>query len=142
MSQSKRKLIRQYVMGLLENAQTPANGNVYPHRGQLLDEHLVPCYLVHTPEEEGEPRNVGKPRTYLRSMTLEVAAAAINQPADRVEDALDDMAQAAEETILADTTLGGLAGDVVYRGVKPQIGRGGMVLPGIINIHFEVSYYS
>ena len=142
MAVSKRKLIRQYAQNLLTEGDTPAEGRVYPHRGQLTDRHQTPCYLVHTPEEEAEPRNKGMNRLYLRELVLEVAAIAIDTPELELEDALDDMAQAAEELLLADLTMGGLTGDVFYLETKPQLGPGGAVLPGACRVRFVAHYYT
>ncbi len=95
-------------MAALMAAATPAEHRVHAHRGEVLDEHLPPCYLVHAPEERAAPLNAGQPRAYRRELVVEVLAVATDNLAP--ENLLDDLARAAEEAILADPGLGGLAG--------------------------------
>lgn len=133
-----RKVIRKKVATVLNAAASVTSlATVIESRYSPLWESELPLVLVYVDGENSEKINES-PREYQRDIRLgfEIVAEAL----DGVEDTLDDIAEAVEQVIFADETLGGTASDSMLKSVDIEFRTQAQKTVGALLIGFAVPY--
>ena len=113
-----RKLLRAAVVRLLKDASTGAGDNVFPSRVRSLwPGEELPCLCVYTLNDPATVLEVSPPR-YKRSVDLAVEC--IVKMDEGWDDATDDLADAVERVLIANSelTAGGVFFSLTLSGVE------------------------
>lgn len=127
-----REAIATAVTGLTTTAARVHQSRVYPLRAADL-----PCLLIATNSEEVEPLTVHAPPLLDRRLTVTVRGVAV-ATAD-LDDTLDGIA-AEVETVLGNTTLGGLAKGVLLTSIEVDLDDAIEKPVGIVTLSYRVDY--
>lgn len=135
---AERKAIRQAVAALLVG-KTAANARVFATRAfPLWDQDELPAILVYTETEDSSVFDAA-PKRYKR--TVRVAIQCVVRADAALDDALDDMAEAVENQIALDDTLGGLASDCRVTQIEMTVLGEGEQSVGACRIMVDVDYF-
>lgn len=133
---SERKAIRLAVATLL-TGKTAAGSRVFTSRSDPLFMDELPCLLVYTKSDSGQILE-NAPRNYQRTLTLGIEL--VTDTGTNLPDAADDLADAVEQLIYADKSLGGQVEDTVYKSTECEEGAKGEKLVAACRLLFDVTY--
>lgn len=114
----KRHEIREYIKTMLTNVHDEVGDKVYSNRVTAYFKSELPCISIFTRDEEAKPRNMAASQ-YIRNMSLVIEIhAASNEDLDLK---LDEIAEAIEQTIAADSNFGGLATSTLLQSTEIEL---------------------
>lgn len=106
--ESERKKIRKRVEKLLKDAKIPKVGqDVFSQRSVPTEHESLPVILLY-PRNESIERNDHSPKTYQRTLNLEIEIQTTHDTDDLLADELDELAQAVEDVMEESNDLEGL----------------------------------
>ncbi|MBG3875500.1 hypothetical protein FVW20_00275 [Desulfovibrio oxamicus] len=131
-----RKQITKAVEALLKAALPTVEGRVYRSRVRHIQSKRLPAIGVYGLKEALDAKDTSPPR-YTRDLTLAVEVVANGEGMD---DTLNDLADAVEDALVADPTLGGLVQDLEMRGIEISLAEKGDELVGCARVDAGVWY--
>jgi hypothetical protein len=141
---NRRKTIRAAVVQAIKDAAIDGIGDrVYGNRVRRIWASKVPCILVYTRTEGGEPDSI-TPNGYLRRLSLAVEV--IWKANAELDDRLDEVAEAIEAVISTSEDeslpLGGAVADIEYRGTELDLSRDAEDQLGAARLLYEAKYFT
>lgn len=130
-----RKILRAYVASIL-NGNTPAGANVFPGRTDPIWS-TFPSIFIYSREETSQEFAVGTTQL-MRKLRLLVEGRV--KQTTNIDDDLDDLAEAIEEILKADSLLGGSAIDCSLVETKIEVAPDGDVVIGGIQLNYDITY--
>lgn len=132
-----RKQIRDDIVSTLTSGATLATGGVFGTRVFPLDGTRLPCIAVYTSSETSALMAMG-------AKTLSREASVVVEVYIRISETFDDDADAiavqVEESIAADTTLGGAAKDAVLTSTEIEFSGDADTPIGVARLTYSVMY--
>jgi len=143
---SQRKLIRHAVVALLAGAGTAAGARVYASRIEPFKSIQLPAFAVYTlTDEVDEDAESGLVET--RVIEMDVDGWVAHKDSAPADDAMDDLAEQAENAIIATIStgsmLGGLVTDIALVSTRMQlVAENGLSDPtcGQVTLKYAVTY--
>lgn len=132
-----RTQIRNAVTALLFN-NTSAGDKVYESRIYPLGNSKLPALLIYTKQEMVADHSMSRPRTQIRQLQLTVEA--YIKAASNIDETADTLVLEVEQIIAANTTLGGLAKDVMLNNTDIQFLDDGEKPIAVAVLTFTVNY--
>jgi len=131
-----RQQIVTAVAAMLRAALPAVEGRVYPSRVRHIQSARLPAIGVYGLKETLDDEGTSPPR-YTRDLTLSVEVVASGEGMDAT---LNELADAVEDCLLADPTLGGLVQDLEMRGIEISLAEKGDELVGCARVDAGVWY--
>ena len=139
---AQRKALRAATVAVIAQRVPAMGGRVFGQRAIPLQEASLPAACVYT---AGEQIATISDSTKLHSRRVRLVVHIIGQAHDHtgagLDDQLDDLADAVEAAIYADSTLGGAVSDVTLTAIEgPDLADSGAVVIGEIRVVYEAVY--
>ena len=132
-----RKQIRDDIVSTLSAGATLATGGVFGTRVFPLDGARLPCIAVYTSSEASSLMTMGA-KTLTRQASIVVEA--YIRVSETFDDDADAIAVQVEESIAADTTIGGFAKDAVLTGSEIEFSGDADTPIGVARLTYSVMY--
>ena len=136
--------VTQHVRGQVRAAVAEAlksipvtGGRVFQARAWPLEEEDMPCWLVHIDGERVETKQTG--RQALQTRSVDVSVVALAKHSEAVENELDDLTAAAEETLFASPALSDLTRGFVLTGTENALNADGSIVIGQARLAFTAT---
>lgn len=135
-----RKVIRDYVIALMEAGSVGVGSNIFKMRFRRLPQVKLPALLIYTRRDRKAERNVSDaPRIYKRQLRL-VVEVLESAGAEEIDDTLDDIAREVEILLENNSTLFGLVHDVEYQDTEIVLDGEKDPALGVAVMEFLVTY--
>jgi len=131
-----RQQIVTAVAAMLRAVLPAVDGRVFPSRVRHIQSARLPAIGVYGLKEALDDEGTS-PRRYTRDLTLAVEVVANGEGMDAT---LNELADAVEDALEADPTLGGLVQDLELRGVEISLAEKGDELVGCARVDAGVWY--
>lgn len=132
-----RTQIRERVTTLL-NGNTSAGNKVYESRIYPIDNNNLPAILIYTKQEQINEYSISKPRTQFRELNLVIEIYLKSE--NDIDSQVDSICLEIEKIISNDSTLNGLAKDVVLTNTDINFSDEGEKPIVMANLNYNVTY--